>query len=78
MLSGIFPLIGAIANCSSYQNPRRGDCGSLMGLCKTRDAAKFAVMKVVCVFPCFILKTKLCNKIDKIGLRKSKFEFYAF
>jgi len=22
-MSGIFPLIGATANCSSYQNPRR-------------------------------------------------------
>ena len=71
-LSGIFPLIGAIANCSSYQNPRRGDFDSLMGLCKTRAAAKFAVVFKVCLFPCFMLSTNLCNKIDKTGHNKGQ------
>jgi len=26
--------------------------------------------------PCFMLDTKLCNKIDKIDHLKSKFDFY--
>jgi YHS domain-containing protein len=39
-----------------------------MGLCKTRPAAKFAVIDRIWLFPCFMLSTKLCNKIDKIGL----------
>jgi hypothetical protein len=52
---GIFPLIGAIANCSSYQNPRRGDCGNLMGLFKTGTAAIKAVVNKVYKFSCFIV-----------------------
>jgi hypothetical protein len=40
---GFFPLIGAIANCSSYQNPRRGEnltaSGNLMGLFNTETGA---------------------------------------
>jgi hypothetical protein len=56
---GGFPLIGAIANCSSYQNPRRGDnltaSGNLMGLFNTRTGAKFARIKIVCNCPWFII-----------------------
>jgi hypothetical protein len=75
LLSGIFPLIGAIANCSSYQNPRRVKCDSLKGLCTTRVAAKFADINNVYIFPCFMLSTNLYNKIDKLGLNKGLFKF---
>jgi hypothetical protein len=52
---GIFPLIGAIANCSSYQNPRRKDCGNLIGLFKTGTAAEKADVDKICKLSCFML-----------------------
>jgi hypothetical protein len=55
---GGFPLIGAIANCSSYQNPRRGEnltaSGNLMGLFNTGTGAKFALADKICWSSCFI------------------------
>jgi hypothetical protein len=49
-----FSLIGAIANCSSYQNLRRENWGSLLGLNKTSLTAEFAVIKILCWMHCFI------------------------
>jgi len=59
-MSGIFPLIGATANCSSYQNPRRKKNLSNLGkfivliLFKTGTGALLALVKRVCCFACFI------------------------
>jgi len=57
-ISGLFPLIGASANCSSYQNPRRhlAESGNLIGLFKTGTGAKKALAVKVKVVTCFIDK----------------------
>jgi len=57
---GLFPLIGASANCSSYQNPRRQKNLTILGIIiglgsfKTDTGAVIAQVLVICNCTCFI------------------------
>jgi len=66
---GVFPLIGATANCSSYQNPRRG-----LGPFNTGTGAFKALVNKICICSCFIISfllyrnesVKIDNYIDNM------------